>query len=412
MNILFLLTNYPGFGGIEKVTAYITSFLKKKGFSLSVLAYGTNAPQLIDTLSTDVTPDYVPEPYQYSSTVNNDFICQYLHNKDFDFVVLQDSYAPIEHLLTEINYPWMDKLIVVEHNSPMYALKTVNSYFYYNADLKFFAERIIKYPLSAWKAFSSSCKRHTIIFENSRKYVLLSDTFRSELNALVNECDKSKVISISNPLTISKPKEERVITKKKQILFVGRMTNQKGLNFLLKIWKEFSIKMIKRWGGNGWNLIILGNGPLRAEVESYIKQNKLSNIKIVPPTPAVDIYYEESAILLLTSIYEGFGLVLTEAMSRGCVPMAFDSFNSVHDIIDSGKNGILIRPFKITDYVNNLMRLVQDEHRLKLMSVAAKDVIRKFNIEIIGNQWIRLFEELYEDNIRNKSCEPSSDTSG
>lgn len=138
----------------------------------------------------------------------------------------------------------------------------------------------------------------------------------------------------------------------------------------------------------------------------------MSNIKIVPPTPAVDIYYEESAILLLTSIYEGFGLVLTEAMSRGCVPMAFDSFNSVHDIIDSGKNGILIRPFKITDYVNNLMRLVQDEHRLKLMSVAAKDVIRKFNIEIIGNQWIRLFEELYEDNIRNKSCEPSSDTSG
>lgn len=78
----------------------------------------------------------------------------------------------------------------------------------------------------------------------------------------------------------------------------------------------------------------------------------------------------------MTSIYKSLPLVLTEAMSRGCVSVAFDSFNLVHDIIISGKNGILIRPFIIIDYHKSLTRLVQDEHQFKLMSAAAKDAIR------------------------------------
>lgn len=78
----------------------------------------------------------------------------------------------------------------------------------------------------------------------------------------------------------------------------------------------------------------------------------------------------------MTSIYKSLPLVLTEAMSRGCVSVAFDSFNLVHDIINSGKNGILIRPFIIIDYHKSLTRLVQDEHQFKLMSASAKDAIR------------------------------------
>ena len=55
MNILFLLSNYPGFGGIEKVTTYLISYLREKGYSLSILAFGTNAPQQIAELQKDIT---------------------------------------------------------------------------------------------------------------------------------------------------------------------------------------------------------------------------------------------------------------------------------------------------------------------------------------------------------------------
>lgn len=391
MNILFLLSNYPGFGGIEKVTTYLTSYLKGKGYSLSILAFGTNAPQLIDELPKDIKIVFVPEPHQYNNVNNIAYIRQYLSEHDFDFVVLQDSYAPIENILTEIDYPWKEKLIIVEHNSPMYALKTVNSYFYYQVGLKFLLERIVKYPFSAWKAFSASRKRHSFLMANCRKYVLLSDSFRPELKALVRKWEEDKVIAITNPLTISKPIDDGAYTKKKQILFVGRLSNQKGLNFLLPIWKEFT----KRNQMNGgYNLVILGDGPLRKEVELYIRKHNLSNIRINAPTSDVAKYYEESEILVMTSIFEGFGLVLTEAMSRGCVPIAFDSFSSVRDIICSSYNGILVSPFNQSEYVDKLVQLTKSSQLFKKMSEAAKSTIEKFDINIIGCKWMALFDDL------------------
>lgn len=70
MNILFLLSNYPGFGGIEKVTTDLTSYLIGKGYGLSILAFGTNAPQQIDELQKDITLDFVPDQHQYRSANN------------------------------------------------------------------------------------------------------------------------------------------------------------------------------------------------------------------------------------------------------------------------------------------------------------------------------------------------------
>lgn len=392
MSILFLLSNYPGFGGIEKVTTYLTSYLREKGYSLSILAFGTNAPQLINELPKDVKIDFVPELHQYSNSNNTAYIRQYLCEHDFDFVVLQDSYAPIESILAEIDYPWKQKLIIVEHNSPMYALKTVNSYFYYKAGLKFLLERIVKYPFAAWKAFSASRKRHSFLMKNCRKYVLLSDSFRPELKALVRKWEEDKVIAITNPLTISKPKVDSVYAKKKRILFVGRLTNQKGLNFLLPIWEEFTKCNQMNWGG--YNLVILGDGPLRKEVELYIRNHNLSNIRIDSPTSDVAKYYEESEILVMTSIFEGFGLVLTEAMSRGCVPIAFDSFSSVRDIICPSCNGILVSPFDQSEYVAKLVQLTQSPQMFKKMSEAAQSTIEKFDINVIGCKWMALFDDL------------------
>ena len=159
-------------------------------------------------------------------------------------------------------------------------------------------------------------------------------------------------------------------------------------------------------------LVILGDGPLRKEVGLYIRKHNLSNIRIDAPTSDVAKYYEVSEILVMTSIFEGFPLVLAESMSRGCVPIAFDSFKSVHDIVDSGRNGILIKPFKIQDYANGLSQLVHNAHQLKLMSTAARETVKEIDIESIGNQWIKLFLKLYEDRIYNKSCQSSSDTPG
>ena len=130
MNILFLLSHYPGYGGIEKVSEYIAIYLRRHGYNIVFLSYGTNAQSLIGSTLEGVQLYFLPKPLDYVSNENTAFINDFLKARSFDFVILQDSYAPIEHILTEINYPWREKLIVVEHNTPMYAIKTINSYFY------------------------------------------------------------------------------------------------------------------------------------------------------------------------------------------------------------------------------------------------------------------------------------------
>lgn len=129
-------------------------------------------------------------------------------------------------------------------------------------------------------------------------------------------------------------------------------------------------------------------------MELYIRKHNISNIRIDAPTTDVAKYYEESEILVMTSIFEGFGLVLTEAMSRGCVPVAFDSFSSVRDIIYSSYNGILVPSFNQSEYVDKLVQLTKSPQLFKTMSEAAKATVEKFDINVIGCRWMTLFDDL------------------
>lgn len=390
MNILFLLTNYPGFGGIEKVTTYITSYLYDKGYNISILAYGTNAPTLIVSIPKGIVLNFVPEPTDYTSKKNTAFVKNYLMEHDFDFIVYQDSYAPTECLFNEIDYPWQEKLIVVEHNSPLSAFKILNGFFYYKQGLKFLINRIMKYPYSIGITYLHCSKRHSMLFHKCRRYILLSETFKRELKYLIHNMDEKKLLSIANPLTITSSSFKNYSKfKKKQILFVGRLTDQKGINFLLPIWKEFL-----KYNKDGWNLVILGEGSKKEYIQTYINKEHLEKVRLCSPTLEIEKYYEESSILVMTSIFEGFGLVLTEAMSRGCIPIAFDSFKSVHDIIEDGINGFLIQPYNLKQYVSCLVNLTNDDVKFRSMAQTVQASIKKFDLNIIGSCWNKLFLDL------------------
>ena len=94
-------------------------------------------------------------------------------------------------------------------------------------------------------------------------------------------------------------------------------------------------------------------------------------------------------------------MVLVEAMSRGCVPMAFDSYASVHDIINDGVNGVLVKPFSIGEYSRKLIELIDnEEHRRKMEEQGLKS-ISQFNTPMIASQWLELFGQIFD--IRNNS---------
>ena len=398
MKILFILTNYPGFGGIEKVTQYLASYLVTKGYDISILSFGTNASFLLSVLDPSIRVDYVPQKAVYRSKKNTEYINLYLNRNNFDFVVLQDSYAPIEHIFRDVKYPWKEKLIVVEHNSPMSAFLPVLNKITFKNSIVSLVKSFVSYFSNELRKLKRECrqrKRHSFLLCNCRQYILLCEAFRNEMKYITSHRKNvwskcaAKIRIITNPLTISFPNKSYLHLKKKQILFVGRLVEQKGVEFLLLIWKEFSLR-----SNNGWELIILGDGPKLDYIKSYILRENLQNIRIDAPSIEVEHYYEEASILVMTSIFEGFGLVLTEAMSRQCVPIAFSSYKAVFDIIDNKKNGILIQPFDIKDYVQQLLYLTANNELLAKMSQEAQTSISKFSIEKIGDSWIKMFSGL------------------
>ena len=194
---------------------------------------------------------------------------------------------------------------------------------------------------------------------------MLSKSYISDLEKYYGKNVRKKIVYISNPSPFVTQKSE----KKKQLLYVGRLEHgAKRPDRLLRIWKRLYKKF------PNWEMIVVGDGKERKRLEQQSKSLKrISFIGFQAPEP----YYRDASILCMTSNFEGFPMVLPEAMSFGTVPFAFDSFSAVHDIIEDGKTGVLVPPFSIKEYANKLAQLMSDEEKRNLMSEnCLKDVTR------------------------------------
>jgi glycosyltransferase involved in cell wall biosynthesis len=96
----------------------------------------------------------------------------------------------------------------------------------------------------------------------------------------------------------------------------------------------------------------------------------------------------------MTSDYEGFGMVLIEAMQFGVVPISFFNWSSLQDIIIHDKTGILVKSDNLNDYINKLLELMGNAKLRMTLSTNAAEHAKKFDIEIVGPKWLKLFENI------------------
>ena len=142
-----------------------------------------------------------------------------------------------------------------------------------------------------------------------------------------------------------------------------------------------------------WLFVILGDGGYRKLFEQIAQKRGLERIRFEgfkDPIP----YYKESEIICLTSSSEGFANVLVEAQNYGCLPIAFDSYSALKDIIFDGHNGYVIQPFKKTKYANKIQELIKNPNVRRKMQNNAKKHSERFDIRLIADQWEKLFKEL------------------
>ncbi len=193
------------------------------------------------------------------------------------------------------------------------------------------------------------------------------------------------VRSIANPCSFT---PAGMPAKKKQLLHVGRLeTCQKASGRLIPIWKKLCMRF------PDWEMVIVGDGPARAGMERAARG--LPRIRFEgrrDPRP----YYRDAALFCLPSTYEGMPMVLIETMVYGTVPVAFNSFPVLEDMVTHGQEGLLVPPFDLSAYAESLATLMSNEERRRTMAEACLKRAQQYSLPHIADQWEALFAELLE----------------
>lgn len=232
------------------------------------------------------------------------------------------------------------------------------------------------------------------MYENSSKVVLLSRHFIPEYAKFAKINDQRKFYVINNMLSFDEFFDMSTYkSKKNQVLIVSRLSEvQKRISLAIRIWSI--IEQDKDL--QDWELAIVGHGEDEHEYIELAQSLGLRRVAfngIQNPLP----YYGHSSLFMMTSISEGWGLTLTEAQQMGCVPIAFDTYSSLHDIIEDGKNGYIVKEGDISNYVERMKNLMKDAALREKMAKHAIDTSHSFERSYIVKQWEMLFSNLQNE---------------
>lgn len=195
------------------------------------------------------------------------------------------------------------------------------------------------------------------------------------------------IIQIYNPLSI-RPSEISNVGNKK-VLAIGRLDAQKGFDNLILAWK------IVNQNYPEWKLEIYGQGVWHDKLLTMIsEQNLQESCYLMGISNNLNNVFLDSSIFVLSSRYEGFGLVLAEAMSYGIPCVSYDCEFGPNEIIDDGFNGFLVEKDNISELSEKINYLIKNQSLRQLMSINARNSSLRFDLNIIMEKWIELFESI------------------
>lgn len=231
--------------------------------------------------------------------------------------------------------------------------------------------------------FDAKFERESRNFAALFSDVLVTLTEKDIENYNNNTKVKAKMIAIAN-LTDEKLLKNRDFTYNpdtKKIISVGRLTYAKNYELLVEIAAEFLKKH------PDWKWDIYGEGEKRKMLEELIVEKKVANLTLKGNVSDIYDRYKEYSLFVMTSRYEGFPMVLLEAMANKLPCLAFDCQTGPSDIIFDGVNGLLAEPENKADILEKIEKLVSDRELLIEMSKNTLLSLEKFSNDKILELW-------------------------
>lgn len=372
--ILIILPNAldPTSGGLERVYHNLTPYLWEHGYEVYATYTKLSDYDKFSVYDGAFFFDAPANPKQY---VN--FVADIIKRMEFDFVINSFMDFRIMSYLSKLKNT---RVIHHVHNVPSV---------YLHSNIHFIPESMIGTSVDKWTRqlrFNIRLRRaFDRIKANGQKMVILSETFRNDLKG-VYPLEDNNIWAIPNPFPIDNDFSLDDCHKEKALLYVGRISEkQKRISSVLHIWQILQNQLPE------YRLDIVGDGPDRPRFEIQAKEMGLKRV-IFHGSQKPEPFYKKAVISMMTSNFEGFPMVLVEAMQYGCIPFAYDTFTALHDIIDNGENGFILPPDD-NAYAKQIIKVFSLQHnQLKRLQQNAVKKSRKFDINSVGAHWIRMLD--------------------
>lgn len=389
MNILFLLRSLD-IGGLEVVTAVLANKFQKERHNVFVFAFEKRSGNVINHFDSQI-PIIIGKEYKYNNK-NVELLRQVLKEGKVDVVINQWGLPliPIRGL-NKAREGLSVKVISVYHNDPLQngRIQSVEAIIAQTKSLP--KQGLLKIKKFVYRCVTGYAMGY--IYCKSDCFMLLSSSFISHFQYFTKIKDQRKLVVQTNPITIDSGNFVYHNEKKyKEIVFVGRIDYvQKRVYRVVEVWAQLEHRF------PDWHLTIVGDGVEKSNIERMVEDLELQNVHFEgfqSPLP----YYERASILVLTSEFEGFPLVLAEGMSFGVVPVVYGSYSAVYDIIDNDRDGIILpyeeSGFRADMMATRLAALMTDEKKRRDMAVAAIEKSKNYSINVIYQQWMKVLHGL------------------
>lgn len=379
MKIVYCIKNITNGGGSERVVSNKANYLTREGYDVSI----------ISVESTPNQPFFHFDSRIKFYSLGCDSIYKFKHRKTLKWFDIKRYKKPFLKRLKPI----------LEEIKPDITISLFDEYTPYTYMVNDGSKKILEFHFAKHKNAQYLAK-----LEKNAMGRLITHYYRRKIYNITSHFDKfvvlteedkkawgnlKNIITIPNALTFIP--EIHSDLQAKRIVAMGRFTRQKQFDILIKIWSKIADKY------PDWKLSIFGNGDAKKFTDLAEELGVSQSVEILAATKDVEGEFCKSSIYALTSKYEGFGMVLVEAMSCGLPVVSFSCKSGPSDIIRNGEDGFLIPPGNTDLFAEKLSLLIEDyELRHKMGEAGSQNVLR-FTEEEVMPKWINLFNSLVNE---------------
>lgn len=377
-----------GMGGTVRTVLNVTNYLAKTGYDVEIISVFRHRQKAffdIDPrIKVTVLHDVVNRDKNQKGFKNK--VSNYLMNRKSRLIHSDDEGYHFFSLLTDIkmfNYIKTIQEGIIVSTRPSFNIFTAK---YANKGVKIIGQEHLNFSIYPPRMKKSLLKNYIHL----DFLATLTDEDTDDYKKLLKK-GKVKVEKLTNSIPALQGVTSNV--ESKVIIAAGRLVEQKGFDLLIE-----SFSVVNQIHPD-WQLKIFGSGRDKQKLEDLITEKKLYNhVFLMGPTQNIEIELANSSIYALSSRFEGFGMVIIEAMQCGVPVVSFDCPKGPSEIISHNVDGLLIENGNTEKLANGMIELIENKEKRRAFSVKAMKNVKRYEIENIGQLWEKLIDEIFSEN--------------